>query len=134
MSTDMFAAETVVKAGYRFSSSEDFRAQIMQWSPTSSKEELDAAIAAYKENAVTVPEQLNAAAQIQETAPEWETPAHKEVDPFDPEYDLIVNASNEPPTVEPGLIPFLNAAINKGFHVFPLLPNVKKPLPGSDGF
>jgi hypothetical protein len=38
------------------------------------------------------------------------------------------------PTVEPGLIPFVNAAINKGFHVFALTPKDKIPLPGSQGF
>jgi hypothetical protein len=62
--------------------------------------------------------------------PKWETPAHVEIDPFDPEYDaLTTQASNEP-----GLIPFVKAAIERGFHVFALTPKDKHPLPGSQGF
>jgi len=123
MSTAMFAAEMAVKANLKFPSSDAFRAQIVEYSPTSSKEELDAAIAAYKQDAVTVPEQPKV---------EWETPAHTEIDPFDPEYDLIVNAQIS--AVEPGVVPFVRAAIKRGFHVFPLIPKEKKPLPGSHGF
>jgi len=67
----MFAAEMAVKANLKFPSSDAFRAQIVEYSPTSSKEELDAAIAAYEQNAVTVPKQLNACRSDQETAPEW---------------------------------------------------------------
>jgi AAA domain/Bifunctional DNA primase/polymerase, N-terminal len=36
--------------------------------------------------------------------------------------------------VEQGLIPFVKAAIEKGFHVFPLTPKDKHPLPCSQGF
>jgi hypothetical protein len=38
------------------------------------------------------------------------------------------------PVVEPGLIPSVKQAINKGFHVFGLQPKDKKPLVGSSGF
>ncbi len=38
------------------------------------------------------------------------------------------------PVVEPGLIPSVKQAINKGFHVFGLQPKEKKPLIGSSGF
>jgi AAA domain/Bifunctional DNA primase/polymerase, N-terminal len=134
MSTAMFAAEMVVKASWQFPSSEAFRAKIAEWSPTSSKEDLDAAVAAYKENAVTqeIPGQPNLATESQEIVSEWETPAHKEVDPFDADYNLVnAQTSNEP---QPGLIPFVNTAIEKGFHIFGLTPKDKVTLPGSHGF
>jgi hypothetical protein len=67
---------------------------------------------------------------VSTVAPEWQTPSHREVDPFDPEYDLVAN-TREP---EPGLIPSVKAAIEKGFHVFPLTPKDKHPLAGSAGF
>jgi hypothetical protein len=38
------------------------------------------------------------------------------------------------PVVEPGLIPSVKQAIDKGFHVFGLQPKEKKPLIGSSGF
>ena len=38
------------------------------------------------------------------------------------------------PVVEPGLIPSVKQAIDKGFHVFGLQPKEKKPLVGSSGF
>jgi hypothetical protein len=38
------------------------------------------------------------------------------------------------PVVEPGLIPSVKQAIDKGFHVFGLQPREKKPLVGSSGF
>jgi hypothetical protein len=60
--------------------------------------------------------------------PEWETPATKEIDPFDSEYDALTQAN------EPGLIPSVKAAIERGFHVFGLTPKDKIPLPGSQGF
>ncbi len=132
MSTAMFAAEMVVKASWQFPSSEAFRAKIAEWSPTSSKEDLDAAVAAYRENAVTqeTPGQPKVAIESQEIVPEWETPAHKEVDPFDADYDLV-NATS---AVESGLIPYAKAAIDKGFHIFGLTPKDKVTLPGSHGF
>jgi len=37
-----------------------------------------------------IPEQLNAATEIQEIVPEWETPAHKEVNPFDLDYEEVM--------------------------------------------
>jgi hypothetical protein len=64
--------------------------------------------------------------------PEWVTPAHKEVDPFDADYDAVMNSTAT--SNEPGLIPAVKAAINKGFHVFGLTPRDKVPLPGSQGF
>ena len=64
----------------------------------------------------------------QTQAPEWETPAHKEIDPFDPEYDVMNLVAGL------SLIPAAKAALNKGFHVFPLTPKDKHPLPGSQGF
>ncbi len=81
----------------------------------------------------TVPQEQPA--QVQATAseetqpvPEWATPAHRETDPFDSEYDALTQAN------EPGLIPSVRAAIDKGFHVFALTPKDKHPLPGSQGF
>jgi hypothetical protein len=93
------------------------------------------------------------------TIPEWEIPAHEEIDlktvnpedlgldPFntsDPLVKAIVQAQWQDPGVskcdtaqapnEPGLIPSVKAAINRGFHVFALTPKDKKPLPGSAGF
>jgi len=62
---------------------------------------------------------------------EWETPAHKEVDPFDANYDLV-NAQTS--AVEPGLIAFVKTAVERGFHVFALTPNDKITLQGSHGF
>src|SRR6266404_2468423 len=59
--------------------------------------------------------------------PSWETPAHREVNPFDPEYDQIMG-------IEQGLIPSVKAAIEKGFHVYALTPKDKVTLPGSHGF
>jgi hypothetical protein len=38
------------------------------------------------------------------------------------------------PVVEPGLIPSVKQAIDKGFHIFGLQPKEKKPLIGSSGF
>jgi AAA domain/Bifunctional DNA primase/polymerase, N-terminal len=38
------------------------------------------------------------------------------------------------PVVEPGLIPSVKQAIDKGFHVFGLQPKEKKPFVGSSGF
>jgi AAA domain/Bifunctional DNA primase/polymerase, N-terminal len=67
------------------------------------------------------------------TSREWETPAHKEVDPFDAEYDLV-NEHKAPTGDKPGLIPSVNTAIEKGFHVFALTPKDKVTLPGSHGF
>jgi hypothetical protein len=66
--------------------------------------------------------------QIRQPAPEWEIPSHREIDPFDAEYDALTQAN------EPGLIPSVRAAIEKGFHVFALTPRDKIPLPGSQGF
>src|SRR5882672_244847 len=61
------------------------------------------------------------AERLAAVAPEWETPAHREVDVFDPEYDECF--------VEQGLIPFVKVAIDKGFHVFGLTPKDKVTLP-----
>jgi hypothetical protein len=69
-------------------------------------------------------------ATLQQQPQTWETPAHREIDPFDPEYDEVMSANG----VEPGLIPFVKAATDKDFHVFPLTPKDKIPLPGSQGF
>jgi hypothetical protein len=68
-------------------------------------------------------------AASEQEPPEWTTPVHREVDPFDADYDTLMNVS-----VEPGLIPSARAAIEKGFHVFALTPKGKHPLPGSQGF
>src|SRR5215470_8230964 len=57
----------------------------------------------------------------------WETPAHREIDPFDAEYDVVMS-------VERGLIPHVKSALERGFHVFALAPKNKMPLPGSQGF
>src|SRR5213075_3357368 len=62
--------------------------------------------------------------KIVDAVPSWENPAHREVDPFDPEYDAVMG-------IEQGLIPSVMAAIEKGFHVFALMPKDKHPLPGS---
>ncbi len=80
-------------------------------------------------------------AQFHETATEdnqagreWETPAHKEVDPFDPDYDALLKndeASSQPKLT---LVASVKDAIDKGFHVFGLMPKDKVPIPGSAGF
>lgn len=70
--------------------------------------------------------------QSQDAAPEWETPAHREVDPFDADYDLLnAPTPNQP---QPELIASVKTAIEKGFHVFALTPKDKVTLPGSHGF
>jgi bifunctional DNA primase/polymerase-like protein len=66
--------------------------------------------------------------------PEWETPDHTEVDPFDADYDAVMNTRTATVAGEPGLIPFVQAAIGRGFHVFGLTPKDKVTLPGSHGF
>jgi Bifunctional DNA primase/polymerase, N-terminal/AAA domain len=83
--------------------------------------------------ALSISAPISAEAQVsQPQPPEWETPSHKEIDPFDPEYDLLLEsvAAKE----QLGLIPFVKAATEKGFHVFALTPKDKHPLPGSQGF
>jgi putative DNA primase/helicase len=48
---------------------------------------------------VSAPQEQSAQVQAAENVPEWETPAHTEIDPFDPEYDVLVaaqEASNDP--------------------------------------
>jgi Bifunctional DNA primase/polymerase, N-terminal len=74
-----------------------------------------------------------AATRESATSGEWETPAHKEVDPFDADYDLV-NDHTAPDGDKPGLILAVKYAIGRGFHVFGLRPKEKKPLPGSHGF
>ena len=67
--------------------------------------------------------------------PEWETPVLAEIDPFDADYDTLINTQTASDVAgEPGLIPFVKAAIEKGFHVFALMPKDKVTLPGSHGF
>src|SRR5690348_11848642 len=63
-------------------------------------------------------------------AGQWQAPAHKEVDPFDEDYDVLVNGASS----EPGLVSAVKEAVSKGFHVFGLTPKDKIPLPGSQGF
>jgi hypothetical protein len=67
-----------------------------------------------------------AALQQPEVKTDWETPTHRDVDPFDADYESLV--------LEPGLIPSVKAAVHKGFHVFGLTPKDKVTLPGSHGF
>src|SRR5579862_7955370 len=54
-----------------------------------------------------------------------------ETDPFTFTEEEVREFSSKPNL---GLIPFVKAAINKGFHVFALTPKDKHPLPGSQGF
>ena len=52
-------------------------------------------------------------------------------DPFSFTEEEVREFSRKP---ELGLIPFVKAALDKGFHVFALTPKDKHPLPGSQGF
>jgi len=102
----------------------------------------------------TQPAQVETAAAV----PEWETPSHEEInlalvnpedlglDPYDTDNSLvkaIYKAQADHDTLinhtanvagDPGLIPFVKAAIGKSFHVFGLPPKDKRPIPGSQGF
>jgi Bifunctional DNA primase/polymerase, N-terminal/AAA domain len=94
-------------------------------------ESIAAALAQMGQKTGEVPGQKEPAAESQQIA-QWETPAHREVDPFDADYDLVnAQTSNEP---QLGLIASVKAAIEKGFHVFALTPKDKVTLPGSHGF
>lgn len=92
--------------------------------------------------------------------PEWEIPSHEEIDlatanhedlgldPYDYDDPLvkaiykaqIAAQEHAEPAVQPenfpqpGLIPSVKAAIDRGFHVFALTPKDKIPVPGSQGF
>jgi len=94
-------------------------------------ESIASALAQMGQKTSEIPGQKESAAESQEIA-QWETPAHRDVDPFDAEYDLM----NAPTLNEPqlGLIASVKAAIEKGFHVFALTPKDKVTLPGSHGF
>jgi hypothetical protein len=73
----MFAAEMAVKTGLQFQSQEVFRVHIAGWSPASSKEELDAAVAAH-----FVPAAQTAAIAVVPQEPEppkWTAPTHEEI-------------------------------------------------------
>lgn len=56
-----------------------------------------------------------------------------EDDPFSFSPDEVKEFTAQP-ALEPGLIPFVKEAIDKGFHVFGLTPKDKVTLPGSHGF
>jgi hypothetical protein len=73
------------------------------------------------------------ATQESATPREWEIPAHKEVDPFDDDYELVNDRTAFIGDM-PGLISSVKAAVERGFHVFGLTPKDKIPLPGSQGF
>jgi hypothetical protein len=94
-------------------------------------ESIAAALAQMGQRTSEIPGQKEPAAESQQIA-QWETPPHREVDPFDADYDLVnAPTSNEP---QPGLIASVKTAIEKGFHVFGLMPKDKVTLPGSHGF
>jgi hypothetical protein len=48
--------------------------------------------------------------------------------------DSVIAAMQHPSQVEPELLSHAKAAVDKGFHVFPLTPKAKVTLPGSHGF